>query len=460
MHVSTLVLALVTVMGLAPVRFAHAETLEEALIEAYTSNPALAAQRAQLRSTDEQVPQALSNWRPTVEITGSAGETDSTTNINIPPTPQQSYLYQRNGQFQVTQPLYRGGRTVAQTAQAEASVNAAREQLANTEQTVFLSVVTVYLDVLQKQAVVDANIAAEQMFQRQLDVTRKQAQVGVVTPTDVSQAEGSLIGAQAARTLAEGDLQNSIATYTHQVGHPPRGLKSVNAPAEIPKSLEELQSVAASVNPQVLSQQYQYDAALHNVDVAVGALLPTVSLQGSYGRDLDASIAGQYTNTAQAMVNVTVPLYQQGSEYSLVRQRKHDAGQLRLQLDDIRRATVETASQNWNGLVTARAQLALYENQVKVSQAAADGVQREVLVGSKTVLDALTIEQNLLNARVSLEQARHDVALDTFKVLSSIGQLTAQGLRLGIPIYDPTEHYRQVRDQWFGLGVTPNYEQK
>lgn len=460
MYVRTSLLALVALICLLPVRFACAETLEEALIDAYVGNPSLAAQRAQLRSTDEQVPQALANWRPSVKITGAAGEDNVTSNINIPPTPAQASLFQRQGQLAVTMPLYRGGQTVATTKQAEANVNAARQQLANTEQTVFVNVVTVYLDVLQKQAVVEANIANEQVLQRQLDVTRKQAQVGVVTPTDVSQAEGALLGAQAARASAESDLQNSIATYTHLVGHPPNGLKPVTAPSDIPKSLEELQAVASSVNPQVLSQQYQYDAALHSVDAAVGVLLPTVSLQGSYGRDLDDSVVGESTNTAQAMVTVSVPLYQSGAEYSTVRQKKHDAGQVRLQLDDTRRAVVETATQNWNSLLTARTQLALYENQVKVSQAAVDGVQREVLVGSKTVLDALTIEQNLLNASVSLEQARHDVALDTFKVLSSIGQLTAQGLHLPVPIYDPTEHYREVRDQWFGLGVTPNYDQK
>lgn len=460
MHLRTSFLALMIFASFVPIRLARAETLEDALIEAYTSNPALAAQRAQLRSTDEQVPQARANWRPTVQITGEAGENDTSTNINVPPTPMQQYLFTRQGTFSVSMPLYRGGRTDAQVAQAEATVNAGQQQLATTEQSVFLSVVTVYLDVLQKRAVVDANVAAEQMFQRQLDVTRRQAQVGVVTPTDVSQAEGALLGAQAARASAEGDLQNSIATYTHLIGHPPEGLEAVRIPTDIPKSLEELKSVAASVNPQVLAQQYSYDAAVHGIDVATGALLPVVNLQGSYGRSLEDSTVGEYSNSAQAMINVTVPLYQQGAEYSQVRQQKHNAGQLRLQLDDVRRGVVETATQNWDSLLTARSQLTLYEDQVQASQAAADGVQREVLVGSKTVLDALTIEQNLLNARVSLEQARHDVALNTFKVLSSIGQLTAQGLHLSVPIYDPAEHYREVRDQWFGLGVTPNYDQK
>ena len=48
-----------------------AQTLEDALTAAYLNNPTLLGQRAKVRATDEQVPQVLSNWRPTISLSGS-----------------------------------------------------------------------------------------------------------------------------------------------------------------------------------------------------------------------------------------------------------------------------------------------------------------------------------------------------------------------------------------------------
>jgi outer membrane protein len=460
MHIRTSLVALVAI-GLGSSSFAHAETLEDALVAAYTGNAALMAQRAQLRATDELVPQALSNWRPTVKLSADAAENSSATNANNilhPPPPEQTNLFTRDGQFTISEPLYRGGRTVAATDEAEAQVKAAREQLATTEQSVLLGVVTAYLDVIQNQALVDLNANNEQVLQRQLDATNDRFRVGEVTRTDTSQAQAALAGAHAGLRAAQATLRDSIATFTRVVGHRPRGLEAVTQPTDLPATLEATDAAAAAANPAVLAQSYNYEAAKHAVELDEGALLPTVTLEGTYGRTLDASGVGIYSRQAQALVNLTVPIYQQGSEYSQIRQQKHTAGQQRLQLDETRRETIETATQNWENWLSARARIVSFEEQVRASQVALEGIQREYLVGARTILDVLTTEQTLLSARVSLETARHDANLVAFQIKSSIGQLTAQALHLGTPLYDPTAHYRDVHDQWLGTGVTPNYE--
>src|SRR6478752_1424483 len=63
----------------------RAQTLTQALADAYNTNPQILAQRALLRATDEQVPQALANWRPTVNFTGQVGI--ATTSEQLPPGP-------------------------------------------------------------------------------------------------------------------------------------------------------------------------------------------------------------------------------------------------------------------------------------------------------------------------------------------------------------------------------------
>ena len=456
MYVRTSLAALIF-FGYGSVSFARAETLEDALVAAYTGNAALLAQRAQLRATDELVPQALSNWRPIVKLSGDAGETSSATNDVAPGGPSQTTLFSRDGTLSISETLYRGGRTEAQTDQAEATVKAGREQLAATEQSVLLGVATAYLDVIQNQALVDLNANNEQVLQRQLDATNDRFRVGEVTRTDTSQAQAALAGAHAAVRAAHATLRDSIANFTRLVGHRPQGLEAVTAPTNLPASLEETNAAAAASNPAVLQQQYAYEAAKHGIDVADGALLPTVTLEGSYGRTLDQLGPNLYSRSAEALINVTVPIYQQGSEYSQIRQQKHTAGQQRLQLDETRRETVETSTQNWENWQSARARIVSFEEQVRASTVALQGVQRESLVGSRTVLDVLNAEQELLSARVSLETASHDATLAAFQIESSIGQMTAQALHLGTPLYDPTAHYRDVRDQWIGTGVEPNY---
>ncbi|HEY1721101.1 MAG TPA: TolC family outer membrane protein [Magnetospirillaceae bacterium] len=434
----------------------RAETLEEALVAAYSGNPALQAQRAQLRATDELVPEAKANWRPTVKVVGDIGVEQLGANTIPAPLSRNETLFARDAALDIAEPLYRGGRTDAQISQAEAQVNAGRQQLAATEQAVLLGAVTAYLDVIQDQAVVDLNKNNEQVLQRQLDATNDRFRVGEVTRTDTSQAEAAVSGAHASRRAAEGVLQDAIANYERLVGHLPKGLESVPTPADLPATSDAARSGAES-NPSVLAQKYNYDAAVKGVDLAEGALLPTVTLEGSYGRTLEESYTGSGVTVGTALVNVSIPLYQQGAEYAAIRQEKHTVGQQKLQYDETLRETVEATTQAWENLQSARARVQSLEDQVKASRVALEGMQRESLVGSRTVLDVLTTEQDLLTARVNLEEARHDAVVAAYQVKSQVGQLTAQALHLSVPIYDPKANYNEVTDKWIGTGVSPSY---
>ena len=167
---------------------AKAQSLEDALANAYVSNPTIELQRAQLRATDELVPQALSGYRPTVEATADAGYSRARTRANGQTF--QGNLQQRGVDLSVVQPLYSGGRTQAGTKRAEALVEAQRADLLSTEQSVLLDGATAYLDVVRDQAVVDLlNVNNEQVLRRQLDASRDRFNVGEITRTDVSQGE-------------------------------------------------------------------------------------------------------------------------------------------------------------------------------------------------------------------------------------------------------------------------------
>lgn len=427
-----------------------AETLEEVLASTYASNPTLLARRAKLRSADEGVPQALSNWRPTVSLTGSVGrgtyDNNTLSTYSMARTPRTEVLT-------VTQPLFRGGRTVAATSQAENTVLSERAQLAAAEQSVLLAAATAFLNVYRDQAVLNLSINNEQVLRRQYDSTVERFRVGELTRTDVSQAEARLAKATADRIAAEGNLQSSRANYVNNVGRPPENLTVPSAPPALPASLDEVTGSARSANPNVVAADYTHAAAKDNIDLIWGELLPTVSLSADISRGLQTATQESSYSNKEVLLNVTVPLYESGSVYSRVRASKHTAGQRRIEADQARRDAVETGAKAWESLQAARAQARSYESQIKASELALAGVREESKVGARTILDVLNAEQELFDARVNLVKAQRDVLAASYQVKSALGQMTAQGLSLPVDVYDPTKHYDDVRGQWIGNGI-------
>ena len=431
---------------------ASAQSLTEALSYAYDSNPQLLAQRALLRQTDEGVPQALSNWRPTVTFTGEAGINRGS--INEGNGDQFSTFKTRQLNLQVTQPLYRGGRTEAQTRQAINLVESQRAQTLAVETTVFQAVAQAFFDTYRDQVLVEVNKNNEAVLKKQLDATRDRFRVGEVTRTDVAQAESSLAQATANRIASEGQLEVSRAAYTRAVGHPPGRLVLAKERPVLPASRDEALALAATDNPNVIAANFAEAAARDNIDVVRGQLLPQISIIGGLNRSYSPSItlSTAREDTASVVAQLTMPLYEGGQIYSQTRAAEQVVGQKRSQVDDARRAAVQTATQSWETLMSARAAVASFGAAVKAAEIALTGTQQEALVGSRTVLDVLISEQQLFTTQSQLAQAQHDAAVAEFSVAAAIGRLIAPELKLPVQLYDMDKHYRVVKDKLFGFG--------
>lgn len=423
---------------------AFGETLEEALAKAYTTNPELLSQRAALKASDEEVPQALSNWRPELELTGQAGHERTDTERSLDTTDP------RLVELTVTQPIYRGGRTVADTRRAEADVRAARAELHSTEQSVLLSAVRAYMDVVRDEAVVELNRANEQRLERQLQAARDRFRVGEITRTDVAQAEARLSRANADRIQAEGALAATRETYRRIIGDAPGRLTRPGVTLDLPANAEASSSRAREQNPDVVRAVNRAESATHTVRVVKGELLPTFEIQGALTAERDPTASIERRESAVILGQLTVPIYQQGAVYSRLRAARHVQSQRREELDNVRRGAVEAATTAWNDLQTARAAVTSFEAEVRANEIALDGVQREALVGSRTVLDVLDAEQELLDAKVNLVRSQRDELVAQFELLAAVGALTARELKLPVPIYDAEANYKNVRDRWFG----------
>jgi len=461
-HTATAAIALAIGLSVTP---AAAQSLEEALASAYRSNPELLAQRAALRAVDEQVPRAMSQWRPTVQVTGNTGfardyNATTTTVFNGDGTSdRQTANNQRvrrpyTATLQATQPLYRGGRSTAELARAEANIQASRALLSVTEQRVLLDAATAYINLARELAVLDLNTNNVQVLQRQLEAARDRFQVGEITRTDVSQAEARLAQAQAARTGSEGNVNTARAAYLRVVGQEAvRPAVPAVPVALLPGSAAEARDVALASNPAVVQARFTHEAAGHDVALIEGEKLPTVGLQADAIRGVETQTRGVQRDTVDLLLTFTVPIYQQGLTDARVREAKQTQGQRRTQIDVSQRQVTDEANRAWQQLQTARAQIASFQAQIRANEIALEGVSQEARVGSRTVLDVLNAEQELLNSRVSLVQAQRDQVLASFQLLSATGRLTARTLSLPVEYYDPEAYAKATRDRWIGTDI-------
>jgi outer membrane protein len=443
------VIATVLVGTLGAVGTVHGQSLEEALAIAYSNNPTLLAEQAGLRGTDEGVSQALANWRPTVEMSSSAGVSAIRNNTGTGTTKGQ-HRDPKSLSLSISQPLYRGGRTVAATREALNTVKAERARLDSVEQTVLLEAATAFMNVVRDQAVLELNTNNEQVLKRQLEATSDRFRVGEITRTDVHQAEARLALATADRIQSEGDLEASRAAFQNVVGQAPEKLSPVEPLTGLPGSEEEAIKTAVAGDPGIIALDFDEKALRHNVTEVRGELLPEVTLSAEASRNLESSSETSRVTTVKGTVSLSVPLYQTGAVYSRLRAARQAVAEKRLGIDQARRDAIEEATRTWEALQTARARIKSLKTSIKAAEVALEGVVRESEVGSRTVLDVLDAEQELLDAKVTLVRAQRDQMVAIFELKTAMGQFTARHLSLPVALYDPETHFREVRMKWVG----------
>ena len=446
------VAAVAAVLGMPCV--AAAETMESALAQAYRNNPTLNAQRALLRATDEGVPQALAGYRPraTWQFDSQYQHYESTTMAGGVFTKTGATLSPRGGNVTLVQPLYNGQRTGNLTRQAESAVLQGRETLRNAVQTALLDAATAYMNVLRDTAILDLQRRNVQVLQEQLKQTRDRFNVGEVTRTDVAQSESRVAASQSQVLSAEANLKASQAAYRRVIGVEPVGLRAAMPVDRLsPPSLDAAISQGTGAHPTVAAAQYQVDAAQYAVKAAEGTLYPTVTAEASVQKRWDLAPGSFDQTQATVLGRVSVPIYQGGSEYSVIRQSKETLGQRRIELDVQRDQVRSNVVQFWASLQASKAQIVAAQAQVTATEVALNGVREEARVGQRTTLDVLNAQQELVSARVSLVTAQRDRVVASFTLLAAVGRLGPQVLSLKTEDYDPRVHYHQVRDKWFGV---------
>ena len=447
---SLLAALLVSATALTPFP-ASAETILGALSKAYQNNSTLNAGRAGTRATDEGVAIAKSGYRPT--INGSAGINYSNTRGGTQP----GRLTTGNFGVQINQTLFDGFQTKNNVAAAEAQVRASVAGLSNTEQGILFTAAQAYMNVIHDRQVAKLTEQNLKAITEQLRAARSRFEVGEGTRTDVAQADASRATAQAQVSAAKAQALASAGIYHQIVGEEPGKLKAPGALAKLlPSGLESAIASANNENPAIIANQHLVDAAGFSVKSAQGQLLPQLSASAGISqnyRSASPSFAGEDPDSTSASVGatLTIPIYEGGRVAATVRQQKEKLGQARIEVDVARDQVRNNVVAAWTSYTAARQNVDANRQSVAAAQLALNGVIEERNVGQQTTLDVLNAQNAVVNAQINLAGSERDVVIASYGILQAMGRLTVERLGLQVTKYKPEEHYKAVKDKWYGL---------
>lgn len=411
-------------------------SLREALRRTYESNPDLRAARAGLEATRERLPQAEAGWKPSVSAEAGVSRSRITTDPDVGPDGSTA----KQAAISVDQPVFRGGRTVADIRSANNTIRAAQFAVKGREQDVLLAAAAAWLDVRRDGAVFSLRENGRDLVSRQLKASRNRFEVGEVTKTDVSQSEARLARAESEVIAARASLRSSRARFQQIVGVAADSLAGEGDVAlPLPATLDEALGMAEKNNPDIQIARYTYRSADDDADSVFGELLPEVRAYGSFGQEWDPA-PGLYDSERSAVIGLkaSVPLYEAGAVRSRLRQARHLADQRYMEVVGARRSATETIISSWENLQAARAEIAARRSQVEASRLARDGVRQESDVGQRTILDALDADQEFLDAQVALVSAERNEVLARFSLAAALGLLNPRMVGIEAPDHPPT----------------------
>jgi outer membrane protein len=427
---------------------AQADTLREALVEAYNTNPTLAAARAQQRAEDENPNIQRAQGLPSVSATGQYTEFVKPSPNNDAPTAR---LFSIGPDLNV--PIYAGGAVKKGVAAAKERVAAGQASLRGTESAIFSQVVAAYMDVLRTQALVSLNANQVDVLTVNLQATRDRYEIGDLTRTDVAQSESRLALATADLRSAEANLILARETYIQLVGSAPVDLQPPPPLPGLPADPYQAVEIALESNPDLIAAKERASAAGFDTDVAGAGRMPTVSLFagadytnyfGTLAAGLDPTL-NQAETTASAGVRFSIPIFQGGLPAARQRQA---AERENAALEQVIAAERDVIAQTRAAFSSYQASLQVIESSqlaVEAAELSLEGVRAENSIGNRTILDVLNAEQELLRARAQLVTARRNAYVAGFSLLAAMGKAEARDLGLdGGVLYDPMTNYDAV----------------
>lgn len=385
------------------------------------TDPALLSARAALDATKELYPQAAANWRPTMNAESSI----YATNIDTSNFSNGDGATTKDLTLSLNQPIYRGGQTTASIERAKLLIDAAQQDLRNTEQNVYLETAITYMNVVRDSAVLSLRQTNESLLGQEVTAARERFKGGEITVTDVQQAEARLARAKADHMNASGNYASSVAAFKEKIGLPlPDIFYYPTSSLALPATLDQALMMLDKDNPALHAAQFEYDAALKDVRRIKGELYPQLAGFASFNKQYDPQpgiIADSQTETIGLRANLA--LYEGGAVRSPVREASSRAQSLQHDIGDVRRNLRAGLIGDWKTLESARGEIASRQLEITAAKEAAEGVRAQADMGERTMLERLEADQDVLEAETSLVEARRNKVIAEYSIAARLGLL-------------------------------------
>jgi outer membrane protein len=434
------VLAVGLTLFSAPV--ARAESLADALIAAYRNSNLLEQNEAVLRAADEGVAQAVAALRPVIQWAAAADWGRSGSDSSFFSSRETGFSTSLSLSASLT--LLDFGRNKLGIAIAEGSVKAARQSLIGVEQNVLLTAVQAYVNVTFQASIVNLRESNVRLITQELRAASDRFEVGEVTRTDVALAQAALAQSRAGLASAQGQFNVAREAYKAATGKYPGRLAALPKLPATANSLDAARNVALRTHPNIIQAQKLVEVADLQVALAKAQLSPTISGRASLSENSNTNAGG--VDTQQLSLNFNQTIYAGGALASGVRRAIAQKDQQRAGLNQTVVQIDQQVGQAWANIAVSRASIVAGDEQIRAAQVAFDGVREEAALGARTTLDVLDAEQNLLDSRAGRVEAEANLYVAVYQLLSSMGLLTVDHLRLGVPTYDVDSYYRAVRN--------------
>lgn len=418
------------------------DNLNSILRHVYEFNPTLRASRAELQAIHELYPQALSGYRPSLTLESNIYSKD----INGKSIGRNDGTTTKDMALSLSQPLFRGGRTTAETARANSLIKAGYAALLQGEQVIFLQTITVIADVIRDRALLNLRQNNERLLTEELKSVQARMQAGELTKTDAMQAEARLARAVSEKIAGQGTLDSSIARFQELVGYlPPDTLQFPRLLFTFPATRQSMVALAEQNNPEIQLSIHTHTAADHAVDATFRGLMPQISAFATYSKEYDPQPGGLSDVDAQTFgIRASLALYEGGNTRSRVREAKDTAKQRQIEIEKTKRRIVQMIFSDSNGLIAAQAEILSRTSQINASQIAREGVGAEARLGGRTVLDVLDADQELLDAKAAHIIAQRNEIIRHYSLAADLGLLLPEHIGLSDIAYEPGPHYRAM----------------
>ncbi|XVN41609.1 MAG: TolC family protein [Rickettsia endosymbiont of Argas persicus] len=433
---------------------AVAVDLQEALTAGYKNNDDLKAARVKFINSIEQFPQAFSGFMPSAGLQINRNNSKTKYNKRYAPLVNTKETDNNQGALTIQQSLFNGGSDVAALKSAQAAFRAARGQYYAGEQKVLLDLISAYLDYFESKEKYNISESRVRTNVQQVNTVEEKLRLGEATEIDIATARAGLAAAETNKLTAYADFQARKANFIRVFGIEPIDIALPVLPQNLPNSLDELTRRAVNLNPDIDSARHSVTSAKAQEMAEKGKLLPQVSIQLQSGR---TDYSPQNINTEQingrnvtTTLSVNIPIYPNGgAQYSRIRSAKNQTRNSAIQLDSTIKQTQANAISVWEGFEAAKSRIIAAGQGVDAAQISYDGTVQEEIVGSKTMLDVLSAEEKLYEAKITRVDAYKASILTAYQMKLLTGELTAQSLRLRVKYFIPEEEFKTIKKKMF-----------